>query len=80
MKHSAAGDCTVTVSYRADDLTLEITDPGPAVPGGSGSGSGHGITGMRERVTLCGGGFSAGPGAGGGFRVSARLPLDGDAA
>jgi hypothetical protein len=30
---------------------------------------------MRERATLLGGEFSAGPRPGGGFRVSARLPL-----
>ena len=34
-----------------------------------------GITGMRERAMLLGGGFSAGPRPGGGFRVTARLPL-----
>jgi len=41
-----------------------------AVPGG-----GHGIIGMRERVSLLGGEFSAGPLPGYGFRVSARIPL-----
>ncbi|MBV9857911.1 MAG: hypothetical protein JOY82_25850 [Streptosporangiaceae bacterium] len=39
------------------------------------AGTGHGIIGMRERVNLCGGEFSAGPLPGGGFRVAARLPL-----
>ncbi|MGH3256096.1 MAG: sensor histidine kinase [Streptosporangiaceae bacterium] len=43
---------------------------GIAVPGG-----GHGIIGMRERVSLLGGEFSAGPLPGYGFRVSARIPL-----
>jgi signal transduction histidine kinase len=38
-------------------------------------GAGHGIIGMRERVTLLGGEFSAGPLSGYGFRVSARIPL-----
>ncbi len=38
-------------------------------------GAGHGIIGMRERVTLLGGEFSAGPLPGYGFRVSARIPL-----
>ncbi|HTX29157.1 MAG TPA: sensor histidine kinase [Streptosporangiaceae bacterium] len=36
---------------------------------------GHGIIGMRERVSLLGGKFSAGPLPGYGFRVSARIPL-----
>jgi signal transduction histidine kinase len=44
--------------------------------GGAGSfGEGHGIIGMRERVTLLGGDFNAGPLPGYGFRVSARIPL-----
>jgi signal transduction histidine kinase len=38
-------------------------------------GAGHGIIGMRERVTLLGGEFIAGPLPGYGFRVSARIPL-----
>jgi signal transduction histidine kinase len=54
-------------------------DTGPAAPAGAlhGAlpGAGHGIIGMRERVTLLGGEFSAGPLPGYGFRVSARIPL-----
>src|SRR5260370_40956925 len=38
-------------------------------------GSGHGIIGMRERVSLLGGEFSAGPRPGYGFGVSAHIPL-----
>ena len=38
-------------------------------------GSGHGIIGMRERVSLLGGEFIAGPLPGYGFQVSAHIPL-----
>ena len=38
-------------------------------------GTGHGILGMRERVTLCGGEFTAGPRPGHGFEVIAHFPL-----
>ena len=50
---------------------------GDGARSGSGArgGNGHGIIGMRERVTLLGGEFSAGPLPGYGFRVSARIPL-----
>jgi signal transduction histidine kinase len=39
------------------------------------AGTGFRITGMRERTTLLGGEFEAGPRLGGGFRVTARLLL-----
>jgi signal transduction histidine kinase len=44
--------------------------PAVSIPAG-----GHGIIGMRERVSLLGGEFTAGPLPGYGFRVSARIPL-----
>jgi signal transduction histidine kinase len=56
-----------------------------AVPGRTGAraglapGTGHGIAGMRERVSLCGGEFAAGLLPGQGFRVTARFPLPGAA-
>jgi signal transduction histidine kinase len=36
---------------------------------------GHGIAGMRERITLLGGSLAAGPMADGGYAVAATLPL-----
>jgi signal transduction histidine kinase len=41
----------------------------------NGHGPGQGLSGMRERVALLGGSFSAGPAPDGGFVVSAMLPL-----
>ena len=49
----------------------------PSGGNGPAGGAGHGIVGMRERVSLCGGAFSAGPLPGQGFRVAARFPLAG---
>jgi signal transduction histidine kinase len=51
-------------------LALPAAGPVARLPG-----AGHGVIGMRERVTLLGGEFSAGPLPGYGFRVSARVPL-----
>ena len=74
VRHSGTRDCAVTVDYRATGLAIEITDLGC---GGATAdpAPGYGITGMRERVALLRGEFSAGPRPDGGFRVAARLPL-----
>jgi signal transduction histidine kinase len=61
--------------------SMVLADGSPALAGGailpavSIGGSGHGIIGMRERVSLLGGEFSAGPLPGYGFQVSAHIPL-----
>jgi signal transduction histidine kinase len=57
------------------DGTPDSPDGAPPIPAGAIPGAGHGIIGMRERVTLLGGEFSAEPLPGYGFRVSARIPL-----
>jgi signal transduction histidine kinase len=79
IKHGAASAANVTISYRPDSVTVEVSDhgaaAGPAQVPLPRTGSGHGIIGMRERVAVFGGEFSAGPGPDGGFRVRARFPI-----
>ena len=78
-RHAAGAPVAVSVGHDADTVTLRVTN-GPGVPAGQradGRGPGHGLTGMRERVELLGGSLSAGPAPGGGFAVSAVLPLGG---
>jgi signal transduction histidine kinase len=72
VRHAGTGQCRVSISQQDGQLSIEVTDSGR---GGSGAGTGYGITGMRERAALLGGDFSAGPRPGGGFRVTARLPV-----
>ena len=54
-------------------MELEITDTGTATM--PYCGTGHGLIGMRERVTLLGGDLVTGSRDGGGYQVRARLPL-----
>ena len=72
VRHAGTGQCRVTVDCRDEELSIEVVDDGR---GGSVTGTGYGIAGMRERASLLNGDLSAGPRAGGGFRVAARLPV-----
>jgi signal transduction histidine kinase len=74
LKHAHAGSADVTVRYRPDELELKVADDGkgPAAT----NGHGHGLVGIRERVSIYGGEMSAGAAAAGGFILSVRLPVD----
>ncbi|MGO9080315.1 MAG: sensor histidine kinase [Streptosporangiaceae bacterium] len=72
VRHAGTGQCQVCIGQQDGQLAIEVTDSGR---GDSAAGTGYGITGMRERAALLGGDFSAGPRPGGGFRVTALLPL-----
>ncbi|MFD4481290.1 sensor histidine kinase [Streptomyces sp. NPDC058471] len=84
VRHARTGHCQVTIGHEHGELCVEVVDDGlgpgdepGSRPGGPVPHPGHGfgLAGMRERVDLLNGRFSAGPGHNGGFRVSARLPL-----
>jgi signal transduction histidine kinase len=77
-KHAGPAHAQVTIGYRDQDVTVEVTDDGRGgvTPVGDGrGGTGHGLIGMRERVAAFNGHLEVGPRPGGGFRVAARLPL-----
>jgi len=77
-RHAGPATATVRVSYGDRDLTVQVDDDGRGQQGhGRAPGSGKGIVGMRERAAALGGDLEAAPRPGGGFRVLARLPLDG---
>lgn len=73
---------SVMLHYGDDELTVLAQDDGRGAQrelyeeGGT-DGLGHGLIGMRERVGMVGGSLEAGPRPGGGFRISAALPLKG---
>ena len=102
LRHAGPGTAAaVRLRYSPGELTLSVTNTGPADPSGTGSGdagggggsggggsgdtgsgggagsggAGHGIDGMRERAAAVGGTVAAGPAPGGGFRVSATIPV-----
>lgn len=73
VRHAHPAVARVVLDARSDMLTVEVADHGEQT---SGDGApGRGLRGMRERVTLYGGTFDAGPQTGGGYRVRAEFPL-----
>jgi signal transduction histidine kinase len=92
-RHAPGAAVSVSVGQDSGMVVLRVTNgpselhgtqtatlpsrPEPGAPPGKGVRPGHGLAGMRERVGLLGGTLSAGPEPGGGFAVSAVLPLGG---
>lgn len=64
----------VQLAWEPDALVATVSDDGrgAAAPG---DGVGQGIVGMMERASMFGGTLTAGPKAGGGWVVRARLPV-----
>src|SRR5215204_924996 len=71
-----ATQVTVAVTGDADRVRLTIDDDGSSGAGGR-APAGYGLVGMRERASLLGGTFHAGPAAERGWRVEAVLPRTG---
>jgi len=67
---------SVAIEYSEDNLDLLILDDGRGASAESGDEVGHGIVGMRERIIVLGGEFSAGPRTGGGYQVHAIIPIE----
>ncbi|MEU1620701.1 sensor histidine kinase [Streptomyces sp. NPDC005722] len=70
----------VRLTFGDSDLSLLIEDDGRGAQqelyeGGGEDGQGQGLIGMRERVGMVSGTLDAGPRPGGGFRISAVLPV-----
>lgn len=75
MKHAGpAASVRVELARTGDLLRLDVLDDGRGYDPAS-DGQGHGLTGMRERIAAFQGELQTGPLPGGGYRVSARIPL-----
>ncbi|MFD0203092.1 MULTISPECIES: sensor histidine kinase [Saccharothrix] len=75
VKHAAPAACEVSIVVGEASVEVRVVDDGPGERVLAGRRGGHGLIGMRERVAVYGGTFSAGPLAGGGFGVRAEVPL-----
>jgi signal transduction histidine kinase len=77
LKHGGP-QARVTIAYSPSEVYVEVIDDGrdehlrAAIPTNA---IGHGLIGMRERVSVFEGDLAAGPKPGGGFRIAAHLPL-----
>ncbi|MFI1595850.1 sensor histidine kinase [Streptomyces venezuelae] len=76
-KHAGPARATVRIGYLPDRVTVEVADDGAGGgdPGTSRTGGGYGLLGMRERIALHDGSLHVGNRAGGGFAVTAEVPL-----
>lgn len=74
LKHAGErATATVRLEFGPDPIVVEVIDDGIGTASQS-DGLGHGLQGMRERVTAMGGKVEAGPLPAGGFRVYAEVP------
>ena len=81
LRHAGPTRAAVLLRYETEAVVVGVTDDGGRRRGGAqrpiGSDRpGHGLVGMRERVTLNGGTLHTGARSVGGFEVQARLPLE----
>ncbi|MFF0154941.1 sensor histidine kinase [Micromonospora sp. NPDC005203] len=75
-RHAAGAAVRVSVRTGPSGLGVRVENSPADVRPTADGGSGHGLTGMRERATSLGGTFTAGPLPDGGYAVAAELPYD----
>lgn len=74
-KHAPGAVTEVRLAYREAEVAVRVQNgPSDGSPAAALPSGGHGLVGMKERVTALGGGFVAGHTEAGGFRVSAMIP------
>ena len=76
LRHAGPTTADVQVMPAGGDVLVRVGDRGRGAAGDAATG-GRGLAGLRGRVEAAGGRFTAGPRAGGGFQVTARLPAGG---
>ncbi|MFC9926997.1 sensor histidine kinase [Streptomyces sp. NPDC127190] len=76
LRHAPGASARVELGYVLGGLGLRIVNGPPPAPHlvKPSPGAGHGLTGMRERVSMLNGDMATGPTADGGFEVTVFLP------
>ena len=74
LKHAPGSSVAVRVSRAGESIAIEVRNAPGAAGTSAAAPSGHGLAGLRERVSVFGGGLDARPTADGGFLVAASLP------
>ncbi|MGW7200338.1 sensor histidine kinase [Streptomyces chryseus] len=75
LRHAPGSTAKVEVSYVLGGLGLRIVNTAPQGLVKPSPGAGHGITGMRERVTMLNGEMTAEATEDGGYEVAAFIPV-----
>ncbi|WP_192582853.1 sensor histidine kinase [Streptomyces triticiradicis] len=73
-KHAPGATAAVRLWHGPDACGVTVTNAPATRPVLPLPGSGHGLTGLRERAETLGGVLEAGPAADGGYRVRMRIP------
>ncbi|MFD8415245.1 sensor histidine kinase [Streptomyces sp. NPDC059650] len=74
LRHAPGAETSIQLTYARDALHLRALNGPATLPVSPSPGSGHGLTGMRERAAMLGGDLATGPTPGGGYEVTATLP------
>ncbi|MFI6878562.1 sensor histidine kinase [Streptomyces sp. NPDC050400] len=75
LRHAPGAEAAVEVAYVLGGLGLRVVNgPGTGLVKPS-PGAGHGLTGMRERVSMLGGEMTAGATQDGGYEVAVFIPV-----
>jgi signal transduction histidine kinase len=76
-KHAPGAETRVTVAAVGDRIEVEVVNSPPSLrPNDPTTGTGSGLSGIRQRVAILGGVSEIGPTPDGGFRIHASLPIE----
>ena len=75
IRHAGPATATVNLTYADGVLQIAVADTGRGAPSPNPGNGGYGLIGMRERAAAAGGTMQAGTAPGGGYLVTARLPV-----